>query len=164
MLSFDLTFVWTAVNLVVLFIFLRAVLFKRVTAFMDARSARVEGDMKQAADAKAEGERSREEYAALVKNATTERARTLEAARQKADAMYGEAVAKAHAEAERIIAEANAQAEQDRERAMSRMRNEIVSLALAAASKVMEANMDSDKNRKIVDEMLDSVEHGGGAA
>ena len=95
MLSIDFTFVWTAINLVVLFLFLRRFLFKRVGAFMLARSAKIEADMAQGARDKTEGERYRAEYNALVKEAAAERARTLEAARQKAGAHYDEVVAEA---------------------------------------------------------------------
>ena len=47
---------------------------------------------------------------------------------------------------------------------MAGLRSEVASLALAAASKVMAANMDSQKNRQLVDEMLDELERGGGVA
>lgn len=164
MLNFDLTFVWTAINLVVLFLFLRRFLFGRVTAFMDARNARIEDEMKQGAEARAEGERYRKEYGALVQQAAAERARTLESARQKAEALQADAAIAARAEAGRILAAANAEAERERERAAAQMRNEVASLALAAAGKVMEANMDTAQNRRLVDDLLDELERDGGAA
>ena len=164
MLNIDLTFVWTAVNLVVLFLFLRKFLFGRVTKFMEDRTAKIEADMAQGAQDKAEGERYREEYAALVKDAATERARTLEASRKKATAHYDETVAEAKAEAGRIVAAANAEAEREQQRLVAQMRDEVASLALAAAGKVMEANMDTKKNRQLVDDMLDGLEAGGSVA
>ena len=164
MLSVDLTFLWTAINLVVLFLFLRKFLFGRVTKFMDDRTAAIEADIQKGADERAEGEAFKEEYTALVKDAAVERTRTLEAARQKATAHYDKAVSDAHSEAARIISEANEQAQQEREKAMASMRDDVASLALAAASKVLEANMDNQKNRQLVDEMLDEIEKSGGAA
>ena len=164
MLSFDLTFVWTAVNLIILFLFLRKFLFGRVTTFMEARTAKIEADMAQGAQDKAEGERYREEYAALLKDAAAERARTLEASRKKAAAHYDETVAEAKAEAGRIVAAANAEAERERQRLAAQMRDEVARLALAAAGKVMEANMDTRKNRQLVDDMLDGLEAGGSVA
>ena len=164
MLSFDFTFVWTAVNLLVLFLFLRKFLFGRVTAFMDERSARIQADREQAAADKAEAGRSREEYAAKLKEANAERVRILDEARQKADAHYAEAVQQAKSEAAQVMETAARQAEQEREKAMSHMRDEVASLALAAASKVMESNMDTGRNRKLVDEFLDELDEGGGAA
>ena len=164
MLSIDLTFLWTAINLVVLFLFMRKFLFGRVTKFMDDRNAAIEADLKKGADAKAEGEQYKEEYTALVKDAAAERARTLEAARVKAAAHYDKAVDEARCEAARIVQEANEQAQTEREKAMASLRDDVASLALAAATKVVQANMDTQKNRQLVDEMLDEIEKSGGAA
>ena len=164
MLSIDLTFLWTAINLVVLFLFLRKFLFGRVTKFMDDRNAAIEADLKKGADAKAEGEQYKEEYNALVKDAAAERAHTMEVARLRAAAHYDKAVLDARAEAARIVAEASEQAQTEREKAMASMRDDVASLALAAASKVLQANMDTQKNRQLVNEMLDEIDKSGGAA
>ena len=164
MLNIDLTFVWTAINLIVLYLFLRKFLFGRVTKFMDARTARIEADMEKGARDKAEGAAFRTEYEGLMREAATERARTLDAARQKAAAHYTQAVAEAKAEANRLVAAAGAEAEREREKALAQMRSEVASLALMAATKVMEANMDNQKNRQLVDTLLDEMADGGGAA
>lgn len=161
MLNIDLTFVWTIVNLVVLYLFLRKFLFGRVNKMMDDRAARVEADIAQGQKDRDEGRRYREEYEGLMKDAATERTRTLDAARQKAASEYDRAVAEAKAEAGRIVAAANAEAERERERTVAQMRDEVTSLALSAAGKVMEANMDTPKNRQLVDDMLDELERGG---
>lgn len=164
MLNVDLTFVWMALNLLILFLFLRKFLFGRVTKFMDDRTAKIEADMEQGAKDKAEGEAYRQEHESLLKNAETERSRILEAARQKSALQYDEAVTGARAEAARLVAAASDSAQREKEKAMQGMRDEVASLALAAASKVMAANMDTEKNRALVDSMLDDMADGGGVA
>ena len=164
MLNIDLTFVLTAVNLIVLYLFLRKFLFGRVTKFMDDRAAAIDADMQKGAADKAEGERFREEYEGLVKSASTERNRIMEAARHKANAHYDDMVAKAKAEASRIVAAATTDAEREKEKAMAEMRSEVTSLALMAASKVMQANMDNQKNRQMVEDILDGIGDNGGVA
>ena len=64
----------------------------------------------------------------------------------------------------RIAALEDEQAQTEREKAMASMRDDVASLALAAASKVLQANMDTQKNRQLVDEMLDEIDKSGGVA
>jgi len=45
--------------------------------------------------------------------------------------------------------------EREKNEALKEIRNEVVSLALEAASKVLEANMDTEENRKLVNRFID---------
>jgi F-type H+-transporting ATPase subunit b len=45
----------------------------------------------------------------------------------------------------------------ERDKAIAELRREAVDLAIAGASKVVEQNLDSDKNRKLVESFLSSL-------
>ena len=45
----------------------------------------------------------------------------------------------------------------ERDKAIIELRREAVDLAIAGATKVMEQNLDSDKNRKVVESFLSSL-------
>ena len=49
----------------------------------------------------------------------------------------------------------------ERERAVAELRREAVDLSLAAASKLIEQRLDSDADRKIVEEYLGTLEDSG---
>lgn len=164
MLSIDFTFLFTAINLVVLFLFLRKFLFGRVTGFMDARSAKIQADLDQATAEKAQGDEYRKQHEALLKDAGAQRTQLLESAQQKAVAQYDSSVAQARAEASRILEEAHTNAQLEKQKALAEARDEIASLALTAASKVMAANMDNERNRNLVNSVLDELSDGGGVA
>ena len=69
-------------------------------------------------------------------------------------------VAAARTEAQEMVAKARAVAE--KEKAILALRQEAVDLSIAAASKLIEATLDTEANRRLVSEYLASLEAGGG--
>src|SRR6184192_3424782 len=68
-------------------------------------------------------------------------------------------IAGAKAEAQEIVARAKAVADKERETLLARARQrEAVDLSIAAASKLLEAQLDSETNRKLVIEYLAQLE------
>lgn len=155
MLDINFTFLWTALNLVVLYLFLNKFLFKRVGEYMEKRTKEIEENIKKAESMKAEGEEYKAEQQKLLDTAVEKRGEILAEAREKATKDYDEIIKTAKGESARILTTAHDAIERDRNQAMLGMRNEVVSIALSAASKVIEANMDTEKNRKLIDEFLD---------
>src|SRR6266581_4336097 len=75
------------------------------------------------------------------------------------------AILKAVEERERriqqLLERARKEIESEKEKAILELRREAVDLSIAAASKLIEANLDSDANRRLVTEYLASLEAGG---
>jgi F-type H+-transporting ATPase subunit b len=65
-----------------------------------------------------------------------------------------------------MLERAKREIETEKERAIAQLRREAVDLAIAGASKVIEENLDSKKNRQLVESFLGSltVKPGGGVA
>src|SRR5256885_3228134 len=115
-----------------------------------------------------EGEGARAEAARLLE----EHKRTMAAARAEAQELIAQARAVAEKERASLLAQAREQYEQlldrarkeiesEKEKAILELRREAVDLSIAAASKLIEANLDSDANRRLVTEYLASLEAGG---
>ncbi len=154
MLDIDFTFLWTAINLVVLYLILNKVLFKKIGNYMNERSKSIEENMSKGEATKAEGEEYRKEQMKLRNDAVDERKEIISDAKIKAQKEADAIVTDARKEASTLISLAHDEIARERQRSMRELRNEVASLALAAASKVIEANMDSEKNRKLIDEFL----------
>ena len=56
-----------------------------------------------------------------------------------------------------MLERARREIESEKEKALVQLRREAVDLALAGASKVIEQNLESDKNRKLVENYLASL-------
>ena len=70
---------------------------------------------------------------------------------------------KARAEGQAIIERARAEIERERDAALAMLRKESVDLALAAASRLMQENLDQDKDRQLVERYLNELGGNEGA-
>jgi len=155
MLNFGPTFIWVAINLAILYMILKRFLFKPVTEFMKKRAVMISESIENSKRAHAEAEELKKEYEKRLKTAKAEADRILEEARLRASAEYEAIVGESRREAERLIEKAKEAVEQERIKMLKDIRNQVASLALAAASKVIEANMDTERNRMLVERFLD---------
>jgi len=151
------TFIWTAVNLIILYVVLRLLLFKPVTAMMEKRTNTIKSNLENAEKAKADAAQLKRDYELQLKNAASEADRIINEARAKAHNEYERIINEAKETANKILEESRAEIEYERQQMIKEMKNQVASLAIAAASKVLEANMDTESNRAIVDEFIDKA-------
>ena len=78
-------------------------------------------------------------------------------ARQVAEKMRAEAVETTRKEQGEMLDRAKRDIEGEKEKAIAQLRREAVDLAILGASKVIEENLDNDKNRKVVESYLSSI-------
>ena len=70
-------------------------------------------------------------------------------------------LAKAREEQQQVLERAKREIHAERDAAVADLRREAVDLSLAAASKLVEENLDDKANRKLVTEYLSSLERNG---
>ena len=154
MLDFDFTFLWTLINLGLLFVFLKLVLFKRVGDFMDKRNAAIQDDIKAGEAARTKGELFEKEQRYLYNTAAAKKAAVLQEARKQASRDAEDILERARVEAARIVAEAASAADREADRVRKELHEETVELAMTAARKVLEETVDEKKNRTLIDRFL----------
>lgn len=148
---------WTLLIFVVLYFILSKFAFGPITAAVEAREKALE---KAIEDAK----RDREEAAKLLQS----HQQALEAARGEAQKLIadGRAVAEkmradlleqTRREQQDMLERARREIESEKSKAVAQLRREAVDLALAGASKAIEQNLESEKNRKLVESYLASL-------
>jgi F-type H+-transporting ATPase subunit b len=152
---------WTlAIFLVVLFV-LSKFAYPKILEAVEARDKAME-------DALAAAKRDREEAAALL----AEHRRAVEAARDEAQKIITDArasgekvrtdvIEQAHREQQSMLERARAEIIAERDRAMAELRRQTVDLAVRAASKVIERNLDVESNRVVVESFLASIAPAG---
>jgi F-type H+-transporting ATPase subunit b len=156
-LDFSVTFLITIVNIAFLFLVLRKVLFGKVTKFMEDRSAKIQRDIDQAKVSQERAKALEAEYAEKLKAAREDGQRILQIAREKADQEHAAIIAEAKEEAEKLLMTARAEIAAERLEAERALLRETADLTIKAATAVLEENIDSDRNRKLVEKFLDSV-------
>ena len=159
MLKFEFWSIFEAVaNVVILFVLLRIFLFKPINKIKDERTRTVQDDLDSAKKAKEEAEALRQQYDDSISSAKEEANKIIMKAHEDAEADKAMIMKKSQEEAEEIVTAAGKAAENERKRIIQQAQSQIADLAIAAASKVVGANLDDEKNRRLVDEFLSEEE------
>ena len=149
MLTFNSGLLWTFVNLIVFFLILKKLLFQPVMGMIEKR-----GQIEDAEQKNTQAGLLKEKYEAELKNANQEAAMIVKTAKERGKEEYEKILRDAGAEASKIIADASKTIETEREKAVQGIQNEIAQVAIAAASKVIQENVDQASNEKILDDFL----------
>ena len=108
--------------------------------------------------AKQEAETLRQQYSDTISEAKEEASRIIMKAHDDAETERSNIIQKSHEEADEIVSAASETIENERRRVLQQAQSQIADLAIEAASKVVGANLDDEKNRKLVDEFLSERE------
>jgi F-type H+-transporting ATPase subunit b len=135
------------------------VLLPRITTTLRERTDAIEGGIERAARAEAEAERLAEEYRAKLAEARHEAARVREESREEGAQIIAQLREQAQAEAARIMQAAQAQIAADRQQAFASLRNEVGTLAVELAGKIVgESLADEARQSRVVDRFLAELE------
>lgn len=147
MLNFSVSFFFTLINIAVLFIVLRAILFKPVTKFMEGRTAKIQAEIENAAKEKDEAKTLRQMYEEKIKNAGTEAARLANEAREAAEKQGALIISDAKVQAEGMVEGARKQILAERQAAFAAFRAEAAALVVAAAGRLLRRDFSGEDAR-----------------
>jgi F-type H+-transporting ATPase subunit b len=150
-------FFWTWVVFIALFFALKRKVWPSILKWVDERERKVEKQIQDAERANAEAQRLLEEHKRQIAAARNEAQDILAKAKTVAQKEREVLLAKAREEYEALLNRARKDIEAETEKAIQALRREAVELSIAAASRVIEANLDSEANRKLVTEFLESL-------
>jgi F-type H+-transporting ATPase subunit b len=150
--------IWT----VVIFLLLMALLWRfawpSILKSVEEREHRIQKQLEDAEKANAEARRLLEEHKKQIAAARAEAQDILSKAKTVAQKEREALLAKAREEYEALLARARKDIDAEKEKAIEALRHEAVELSIAAASRVIEANLDTEANRRLVTEFLESLE------
>ena len=137
MLDFSVTFFITIINITVLFLILKAFLFKPVTKFMAERSGRIQTSIDQAEKDKSTAQKMLTQYETRLKNAEKEADGIIQHARDQAETEAERILVSSRKEADRITEAARVKLESERLAAMALFKAEAAALVLSAAGSLL---------------------------
>ena len=146
--------VLVAFSLIVLVLVLKRILWKPLMKVIDSRQAGIDELLQRSEDAKkiiAEMEEQRANNDAELERQTLEK---MKEARRLAGVEYDRIIAEAEEKARKFVEAGEEKARRTYEQSMSESREAIITLALGAASAIVETSMTTEINRKLVEVML----------
>ena len=150
--------IWTLIVFGILLLGLWRLVWPTIVKTVEEREHRIAKQLADAERANAEAQRLLDEHKAAIAHARTEAQDIVAKAKVVAHKERDVLLAKAHEEQEQLLERARREIGAERDKAIVALRREAVDLSIAAASKLVEANLDSEANRKLVTEYLAGIE------
>jgi F-type H+-transporting ATPase subunit b len=148
------TFFFTLVNIGILFVILRAILFKPVSKFMEDRAKKIQDAINQAEDDKSQARLLLEQYEAQMKNARGEAEAIVRSAREQAQKQADEIIAGGKEKAEILLTNARGQIETEQRAALARFRAEAAALVVSASARLLRRELNQEDSRQYAGMLL----------
>ena len=148
------TIVFTVINLLILYVVLKKVLFGRVNRVLQARADLIQQNLSGAEQGKAQADELKAEYEQKLARAHAEAAEIVAQAKTRGAQEYQAIMDQAQDEVRRTQAQAQAQNQADREEMLRSARREVAQLAVMAAAKVAQRELDEQSDRAIAEQFL----------
>lgn len=145
------------VNTIILFWALKLILFKPVLNIIDARENAIKTDIATGEQAKNEGLALKAEYEQKLSVAKNEGQEIIKQATLRAEQKSEEIISTAKEEAIRLKDKANRDIAQEKEKVMNELKNDISNIAILAASKVIEKDIDQAKHEEMINKFIEEV-------
>ncbi len=153
-MSLDLTFIGQIVIFLTLIYLMRKYLYGPMTDLMEARSNKIAEGL-AAAEAGSEARaKAEEEIAAQLAEARGMAHEILAGAEKRAAELREELVIKSREEAEQIVTSAREEVQAEIQKARQSLRKEVADLAILAAERVIDAELDSKRHAKLIEQTI----------
>lgn len=153
--SYELLF--QLINTFLVFVLLKKLLFKPVMSIVEAREKDIQNNLAQGEKAKTEGISLKKEYEEKIESAKAEGQEIVKNATLRAEQKSDEIISAAKDEAHSLKEKASKDVEQERQKVMNEIKNDISDIALLAASKVIEKDIDKSKHEELINNFIKEV-------
>ena len=148
---------WTLVIFVILLVALGKWAWPAILKAVEEREKKIQAQIEAAEKANRDAQQVLADYQQKLAAAKSEAQELLAAGRAAGEKLREEIMTRARAEHEELIGRARREIVAEREKAVADLRREAVELSLAAAGKVIEKNLDTEADRRMVQDYLNSL-------
>lgn len=147
----------TMCNTLITFAIIKKFLFKPVRKMLAAREEEVQVMYSNAEKAQTEAEQMRSEYTQRLAKAKEEAAEIVGSATRRATVRSEEILKESSQQAAAMMKKAENTIEQERKKAMNELKDEVASLSVMIASKVVERDIKDADHERFIEEFIDKV-------
>jgi F-type H+-transporting ATPase subunit b len=151
----------TIATIGVLLILFPVIKFFFITPLMEAiqtRNSDLEKTFSEAENLRAEMASMKTDYERRLADTEAKAREQIQAQIREAQELRKSLMAEATARADEMVKRAQDEIEAERQKALGGIRLQVANLSLLAAERILKENVDTERNRKIVDEFIDTVE------
>ena len=145
---------WTIVTFLLLLVVLRMVAWKPLLTMLDEREQRINDALAAADRAREESERQAESNKEALEQAQAEARAAISEGREVAERVAQEVKERAEADAAQMLEQARRTIQQEKDQAVQELRGEVADLAILATRQILDEQIDENRSRQIVDDMI----------
>jgi F-type H+-transporting ATPase subunit b len=148
---------WTVITFVLLLVVLKVIAWKPILSALDAREKEIKDSLAAAELAKTKAEEVSNDYEVMIQKAQAEALKIISDGKSAGEKIKADIEDSAKQNANDIINNAKVQINAEREKAIKDIQSVVVEISIKAAEKVIVKNLDTDDNRKIINDTLDEI-------
>lgn len=145
-------------NIVILFLIVRTLVYKPVKKFMNARRERIDNESKKAQDTMDEALKIKAEYESKLTDAEEKSKEVIRSGEDDARKKASEILSEAESKSAEIISLARKQGETEKKAALDSMKSDVASLAVEISEKILSREITDRDNKKIAENFFKSGE------
>ena len=147
----------TLVNFLILVLFLKHILFDKVNKIIDDRNSEVIENIATAEHKVVEADKLKESYEKQIANLENKGREIIREAKVKADAQAKDIVQEAEEKTAALIRQTETEIERLKKKALEDMKEEIGALAIFAAEKILEKQLDHQEQQAVIGKIIDEA-------
>ena len=151
-----LLFAW--INLIILYLFLKKLLFKPVKNMIDSRQKEIDDLFAEAEAKRAEAEADRAAYEEKLRHAEEESEALLRSAQRRAQLKEEAILREAEETARRTLKRADEQVELEKRRAINEVKDEVSGMAVEIAASIIGRDVKPQEHADMIDDFLRRME------
>ncbi|MEJ2050261.1 MAG: F0F1 ATP synthase subunit B [Calditrichota bacterium] len=151
------TIIWTIITFLILLLILRKVAWNPILAMIDEREGTIRESLEEAEQARTDAEKTMREYEARLSEARKEAHRIIGEGKSAAEKIKDEIVAEARHQKQGMIEDARTQIEAERKKAIQDLRDSVATIAISAASKIIDRQLDAQTHQDIIERSLQDI-------
>lgn len=158
MIDLNATLIAQIINFLLLVFILSKVAYKPLMKALADRQAKISANLNSAEEERVEAARLKVEYQQQLAAARTQAQAIVEKAMRLAEQSKEEILEEARSENARLLKVAQEEIARERDQALAQLRKEVVTLSMAAATKLVGQNMDTENNAKLVADFINQLD------
>lgn len=151
------TMIFAWINIFILYLILKKILFKPVKNMIDSRQKEVDDMLKDAEDAKTNAEAMEAEYKEKLEAASVESEEIVKNAIRKAQLKEEEILKEADNAAAKKLERAEEQIAMEKKQALCDVKDEVADIALSIAAQVIERDVSEEEHKQLIDDFIDKL-------
>jgi F-type H+-transporting ATPase subunit b len=149
--------IWTVVIFALLVYILRKFAWAPLLKSLKDREMNIKDSIEKAELLKQESEKLLTQNKELIAKADAEARKVIAEGKEMAEKLRSDIIGKTQDDANRLIQQAKSEIEREKVAALNELRGEVANLAVQAASKILDENLDAEKQKKLINNFINQI-------